>query len=284
MRLVRVSSWVARCVGTGILAVLLAGCSGTVGIEAPAKTLTVMTYNIHHGEGTDELLDLERIARVIEGAGADIVGLQEVDRHFGARSDFVDQPAWLAERLDMHYVYGPAIVDQRREAPGYYGVLLLSKYPILDHRVHRLFTLAKHEPRVCLEATVRIEDRPWTFMVTHLDHKSNDVRIRQVDDILGVVPRSMERTVLMGDFNTPPPGSDSKPEAAEPIVRVLGVFKDGCAAADAACGESFEGRGRIDYVFVSPDLADAVTSCAVVRDEVTAAASDHFPVIVTIKD
>jgi endonuclease/exonuclease/phosphatase family metal-dependent hydrolase len=53
---------------------------------APAETtVTVMSFNIHHGQGTDGVLDLERIARVIRASGADIVGLQEVDRHFGGR-------------------------------------------------------------------------------------------------------------------------------------------------------------------------------------------------------
>lgn len=39
-----------------------------------------MSYNIHHGEGPDKRLDLERIAKVITHARADIVGLQEIDR------------------------------------------------------------------------------------------------------------------------------------------------------------------------------------------------------------
>ncbi len=39
-----------------------------------------MTYNIHHGEGTDGKLDLERIAALIKQEQADIVALQEVDR------------------------------------------------------------------------------------------------------------------------------------------------------------------------------------------------------------
>jgi len=44
------------------------------------KTLRVMTYNIHVGMGTDQKLDLERIAGVINRERVDLVGLQEVDR------------------------------------------------------------------------------------------------------------------------------------------------------------------------------------------------------------
>ena len=36
----------------------------------------VMSYNIHHAVGKDGVLDLERIAKVVEDADAEIIGLQ----------------------------------------------------------------------------------------------------------------------------------------------------------------------------------------------------------------
>ena len=48
----------------------------------------VMSYNIHHAVGQDGILDLERIAKVIEDSGAEIIGLQEVDNHWSERSQF----------------------------------------------------------------------------------------------------------------------------------------------------------------------------------------------------
>ncbi|MAB87924.1 MAG: hypothetical protein CMJ90_00500, partial [Planctomycetes bacterium] len=63
---------------------LLASCCS----EGPAKpgapdatppTLRVLAYNIHHGEGMDQRLDLERIAVLIKNSGADVVTLQEID-------------------------------------------------------------------------------------------------------------------------------------------------------------------------------------------------------------
>ena len=41
----------------------------------------MLSYNIHHGEGTDGKLDLARIAAVIKAAKPDLVVLQEVDRN-----------------------------------------------------------------------------------------------------------------------------------------------------------------------------------------------------------
>ena len=45
-----------------------------------SRTLTVLTFNIHHAEGTDGKVDVARIAKLIEDSDADVVGLQEVDR------------------------------------------------------------------------------------------------------------------------------------------------------------------------------------------------------------
>jgi endonuclease/exonuclease/phosphatase family metal-dependent hydrolase len=74
---------------------------------APAETtVTVTSFNIHHGQGTDGCLDLARIARVIRASGAGVAGLQEVDRHFAKRSDWADQAAELAGLLGCHVAYG----------------------------------------------------------------------------------------------------------------------------------------------------------------------------------
>ena len=46
-----------------------------------ADELRLVAYNIHHGEGMDGKLDLERIARVIAAEKPDLVALQEVDHY-----------------------------------------------------------------------------------------------------------------------------------------------------------------------------------------------------------
>ena len=48
--------------------------------DTAPSSFRLMTFNIHHGEGTDGKVDLERIAKVMGEAQADIVALQEVDR------------------------------------------------------------------------------------------------------------------------------------------------------------------------------------------------------------
>ena len=86
--------------------VLLTALTSTLALTAGApaaeaapgrRSLGVLTFNIHHGAGTDDVLSLERIASVIKNSDADLVGLQEVDRHYSARSNWADQAAGVRE-------------------------------------------------------------------------------------------------------------------------------------------------------------------------------------------
>jgi len=91
--------------------------------------LCVMTYNIRWGRGVDGVFSLERIAEVIATSGADLVGLQEVERG-SPRSRFRDTPDVLAASLGMHVAYGANL----RLGPWQFGNALLSRHPILSWR------------------------------------------------------------------------------------------------------------------------------------------------------
>ena len=57
--------------------------------------MRVVTYNVQYCRGRDGAYDVARVAAAVRGA--DVVGLQEVER-FWNRSGNVDQPAALAPR------------------------------------------------------------------------------------------------------------------------------------------------------------------------------------------
>jgi endonuclease/exonuclease/phosphatase family metal-dependent hydrolase len=59
---------------------LLTLALGALAAAADGRRITVLSYNIHHGEGMDGKIDLERIAKVITSVSPDFVALQEVDR------------------------------------------------------------------------------------------------------------------------------------------------------------------------------------------------------------
>ena len=121
---------------------------------------TVMSYNIHHAVGIDGQLSLQRIADVIRDSGAEIVGLQEVDRHYGERSDFKDQAKELAGLLGYHYAYGANLDLEPGEGQTnnrQYGTAIVSKYPILRSENTWLSSFGK-EQRGVLHAVINLKD------------------------------------------------------------------------------------------------------------------------------
>jgi endonuclease/exonuclease/phosphatase family metal-dependent hydrolase len=126
--------------------------------------LRVMTFNIRHGDGLDRRVDLARAAGVIRAARPDVVGVQEVDRHYGDRSGFVDQAQWLADTLGMHLAYG-ATLDLDPPAAGRprrrFGNAVLSRHPISDSDNVLLPRSGGHEQRGLLRAGIDAGPHRW---------------------------------------------------------------------------------------------------------------------------
>jgi endonuclease/exonuclease/phosphatase family metal-dependent hydrolase len=240
----------------------------------PVRRLRVACYNIHHGVGVDDVLDLERQARLLARSGADIIGLQEVDRHWSERSAWVDQAAWFGERLGMAWAHG-ANLDRDPPGPGAprrrYGTAILSRWPIISSRNTLLPWESGTEQRGLLETIVDFHGRALGFASTHLQHRSQDAALRlaqaqRIVELLGPAPR---RTFLVGDLN-------AGPETPEVKV-VADVLLDAWAEVGRGAGLTYPAEQpefRIDYVFGSPDAAP-------VRAQVTrTTASDHRPITV----
>src|SRR5690606_3039716 len=102
-------------------------------VSAQANRITFLSYNIHHGEGMDQKLDLNRIAEVIRSVSPHVVTLQEVDRNT-QRVNGSDQIRELAELLDMEFRYAKAIDYDGGE----YGHGILSHLPIARFEHHLL--------------------------------------------------------------------------------------------------------------------------------------------------
>jgi endonuclease/exonuclease/phosphatase family metal-dependent hydrolase len=234
----------------------------------------VMTFNIRHGVGTDGRLDLNRTANVIRAAVADIVGLQEVDRHFSARSDFVDQATWLAGDLGMHVVFG-ANLDLDPLVPGQprrqYGTAILSAHPILDWENTHLPRYHNHEQRGLLRARISVGGIAMQAYTTHLQHNDAAERLVQAQAIARLIGEPDDPVILLGDLNATPQA---------PEIRVLtGTLVDTWQEVGAGAGythPSGHPRRRIDYVMQSSDVV--AHAIAVHASPLTASASDHLPV------
>jgi endonuclease/exonuclease/phosphatase family metal-dependent hydrolase len=234
-------------------------------------TVTVMTFNIHHGQGTDGVLDLARIARVIRAGGTDIAGLQEVDRHYGTRSDWADQAAELAALLNWQVAYG-ANIDRDPPAPGrprvQYGNAVLSRYPIARWQNTHLPGSPGAEQRGLLHAEIDVPGVPLHVYVTHLDAFSEADRGQQARQVVRLVAGSCP-AVLLGDFNARP----GTPEIGTLRAALTDTWT---AAGDRMAAPPAEApAARIDYIFTSRRLSAAWTRAGTGDP----AASDHAPVL-----
>ena len=77
------------------------------------QKIRVATYNIHKARGLDGRTRIERIARVLETIGADIVALQEVVSHEGFSIED-HQADYLAQRFGYFHVIGETRKHLRR--------------------------------------------------------------------------------------------------------------------------------------------------------------------------
>ncbi|WP_077801137.1 endonuclease/exonuclease/phosphatase family protein [Streptomyces sp. JHA26] len=249
------------------------------GAKAPAVPLRVATYNIHAGAGADQVFDLDRTAEAVRGLRADVIGLQEVDVHWGARSDFVDEARALAGKLGMRAYFAP-IYDLDPATPGAerrrYGVAVLSRYPILaaeNHEITRLSTQTSDPVPApapgFAEVTVNVRGAHAHVYATHLDYRADpSIRAAQVDDMLEVLAADRGPKILVGDFNAEP----TAPELA-PLWRELrDAAPDGGGTYPATTPVK-----RIDLVTVSPDIT--VTGAGTVATD----ASDHRPVVTDLR-
>ncbi|MCX4846607.1 endonuclease/exonuclease/phosphatase family protein [Streptomyces sp. NBC_00893] len=248
--------------------------------QGHAVPLRVATYNIHAGAGMDNVFDLDRQAAELRSLDADVIGLQEVDVHWGDRSQWRDLAGELAERLGMRVSFAPIYrLDPVTPGPPgtpkrEFGVAVLSRYPIVSAENHDITRLSTQDPNPVPapapgfgEVVVRVKGLPVHVYATHLDYRGDpSVRIAQVADTRRIMAedRKSERQVLLGDFNAAP----AAPELA-PLWQELDDVEPG--------GPTYPAQDpvqRIDYVAVSKDTVR-------VRDAAVAEtlASDHRPVV-----
>jgi len=261
--------------------------------------MKVLTYNVHGWltpDGGASNVDL--LAAVVAATGADVVGLNEVFHPCSTAAG----PALsvLAQRLNMSYAFAPALPAATHDIP--YGNALLSRWPILAYASHHLAPTVSYGRRGLLETRVALPaGQPFTIYVTHLDHRSESIRLEQWASANTWLLRDRGRPhLLMGDFNALAAADYAAPEAVErlsayqvaqgwpvPAFDLVGqVLKAGYVDAFDRAGRgqrptwpSAEPERRIDYIFLPGVLADGLTRCACWDDPLARSASDHLPVL-----
>lgn len=244
--------------------VLLAGCSRQEPI-----TLRIMTYNVHHGAGMDDAIDLERIAAVIRTHDPDLVSLQEVDRGV-ERTARVDQPEELARLTGMNVVFERNIEHQG----GDYGNAVLTRHPVVSCHNHPLPQLRPGEQRGLLEVVVIVAGNRLTFFSTHFDYRPDDAErwasVAMLEELL--LDQDRGTVILAGDLNDMP--------GSRVIERITASLHDshGPGPGTGFTYPADDPRRRIDYI-----LYRSREELACIREQVIdePVASDHRPCLAT---
>jgi endonuclease/exonuclease/phosphatase family metal-dependent hydrolase len=255
-----------------IVVLALIGCASPLSLMATNR-VRVLTYNIHHAEGTDGRFDYERLAKIIRSVEPDLVALQEVDQKT-QRASGLDQPAELAKLTGLHVAFGKNL----DYAGGGYGNAILSRWPMLETTNHALPSTAGHETRGALAARVKIngDGKDLWFVATHLDHtRDESERLSQVaklNELFAARPSTSNSIILAGDLNAVP--------ESKAMQGLLERWSDAAGASPEPTIPADNPRRRIDYVLVRLAHGWNIIETRVLNEPV---ASDHRAVFVVLE-
>ncbi|MFT4547706.1 MAG: endonuclease/exonuclease/phosphatase family metal-dependent hydrolase [Verrucomicrobiales bacterium] len=236
-------------------------------IAQAGEPLRVMTYNIHHGEGTDQKFDLGRIAKLILAQKPDLVAIQEVDVKT-TRASGVDQAAELAKLTGMHHAFGK-FMDY---SGGEYGQMVLSKYPIKRSRNFKL--PAGAEPRASIAIEIEIAGEKLVFVGNHF-YATEAQRSAQAEKLIEHLQPELETNthiILAGDFNSEP--------GSKPMGILAKHWPDPTAEKNIPTWPSGEPKVEIDHILFSPAKRFKFVKSEVIEEKI---ASDHRPVVTVLE-
>jgi endonuclease/exonuclease/phosphatase family metal-dependent hydrolase len=253
------------------LVIILFSFYSNTSAQSP-DSLRIISYNIHHANPPAKpgLIDIQAFIDVFKKYQADVIALQEVDVDT-KRSGNINEAKMIADGLGMYFFFGKAIDYDG----GYYGVALLSRFPLKDTQYIQLpaDTTSKGEQRILAVATITLQSgRSVTVACTHLDHRKDPKsRELQVAAISAFAKKNPGPFVIAGDLN-------AEPESG--VIKMFGeTFQKSCDACPLTFPAIFPDR-TIDYVGFKKAKGIKVVSHQALPESY---ASDHLPTRVVIR-
>ncbi len=255
------------------------------------QPLKVLSYNILEGMVTDTTKGKQVFVNWIKKFDPDILALQECNG-FTQKS---------LEELAASWGHPYAVIVKENGYP----TGLTSRYPIagirkINENMTHGFIMAK------------VKD--YNIVVLHLNphrYKKRRQEIAAVMDNIALEPNK-NNWIIMGDFNSNTPQEKYRLDTVRILERNLAAMKknplienmvDGkfidyntqqqvldAGFVDAAFeysrrggSDSIRSNSRIDYIYLSKNLAKKVLRCHFIYDDFTAKYSDHRPIYLEIK-
>ena len=164
------------------------------------SALRILSFNIHGGVDRKGVANLRRIHALMEGFDIDIGVLQEMETR-PSRGGHPGDVEILCGNERPYRLLGPAM----KEDGGWYGNLILSRFPIIRGLVHDLER--KHqvlEPRNAVDALIETPKGRLRVIGTHLSLASI-LRRWEITNLIRLInmveDKARSPVFFMGDFN-----------------------------------------------------------------------------------
>ncbi len=244
------------------------------------------------------MLRRELLVSGLAAEQADLIALQEVKLP-------EDTGAWLAEQLQMPYVY---LVPRTNAAgqPPHDGIAILSRHPF----VHQEMLTLQGQGRVAQYVQVRVDGQPFVLCNGHYywypgSHPERDAQVQQVIHWLGQLSPELP-IVAVGDFNGTPDtsaialmrqhfqsayaahhGQEPEYTCPTPLARRSWQKLLRHTLRNLLANRTLKPwRGTLDYIFVNQHLQ--VQNCQLILNQPdpnrrTLYPSDHFGIMAELK-
>ncbi|MEJ7713967.1 MAG: endonuclease/exonuclease/phosphatase family protein [Pyrinomonadaceae bacterium] len=247
-------------------------------VQTPATVPTeikIISYNIRWRGGADLLKLIEYLRSDQEIGGADILGLQEVDRG-KKRTNQINTARQIAEALGMNYAWAAPPRTEDEQAEDETGVAILSKYPLTD--VERL-VLPNAGPggrhRAAIGATVLMGANRLRVYSLHAETRIPvDRKVEQFGAVLSSLKSRPQENhaIVLGDFNT---------IKSRDVTRTIKLFTDAGFSTPLPVNRPtwkfYLFKLKLDWVWLKG--LDATGSDIVRRIDL----SDHWPIWIKVK-
>lgn len=233
------------------------------------KPLRILSFNIHGGYSRDGKRDLNRVHALMEEYDVDIGCFQEMETRpsRGGKSTDIDI---LSGEKRPHHLPGPTM----KEGLGWYGNLIVSRFPIIRAMAHSMETTYDFEPRNAVDATIQTPLGRLRVVNTHLSlspfERKKEVP-RLIELINAIEEEERAPVFLMGDLNE----WRRKSRLLEFLDSQL---------IPLPCGFTFPSRWpffRLDRVWC--DSPKIKATARVLTDKHVAILSDHLPLLIEIE-
>jgi endonuclease/exonuclease/phosphatase family metal-dependent hydrolase len=228
----------------------------------------ILCFNIHGGYDMRRRRDLRRIHNLMNEYEVDIGVFQEIETRISRGGTEQDIETLAGPERPYHL---PALT--LKEDDGWYGNLIVSKYPIVRGLIHDLETSKSFEPRNAVDALIETPLGPARIIGTHLSlspfERWSEVRnlVRLIDQVEETEKNPL---FLMGDIN--------EWRASSRLLRHLNEL-----LTPIPCGNTFPWFHpfvRLDRAWFSH--ARFCATARILNARETRGLSDHLPILIEV--